>query len=55
MNYTQNKKIMSITERILVIGIDIAKEDHYAEYYVLLIKRFLSMTWLDYNVFLLLS
>jgi transposase len=30
MNYTQNEKIMSITERTLVIGIDIAKKDQYA-------------------------
>lgn len=30
MNYTQNEKIMSITEKTLVIGIDIAKEVHYA-------------------------
>jgi transposase len=29
MNYTQNEKIMSITERTLVIGIDIAKEVQY--------------------------
>ncbi|MBU3179464.1 hypothetical protein KPL47_24655 [Clostridium estertheticum] len=26
MNYTQNEKIMSITERILVVGTHIAKE-----------------------------
>ncbi|MBC8060699.1 MAG: IS110 family transposase [Clostridiaceae bacterium] len=30
MNYTQNQKIMSINERTLVIGIDIAKEVQYA-------------------------
>src|SRR5665647_756911 len=30
MNYTQNEKIMSITERTLVIGIDIAKNVQYA-------------------------
>ena len=30
MNYTQNEKIMSITENTLVIGIDIAKEIQYA-------------------------
>jgi transposase len=30
MNYTQNEKIMSITERTLVIGIDIGKEVQYA-------------------------
>jgi transposase len=30
MNYTQNEKIMSITERTLVIGIDIAKQFQYA-------------------------
>ena len=29
MNYTQNEKIMSITERTLVIGIDIAKKVQY--------------------------
>ncbi len=30
MNYTQNEKIMSITEKTLVVGVDIAKEIHYA-------------------------
>ena len=30
MNYTQNEKIMSITEKTLIIGIDIAKEVQYA-------------------------
>ncbi|SHH94150.1 hypothetical protein SAMN02745207_03478, partial [Clostridium grantii DSM 8605] len=30
MNYTQNEKILSITEKTLVIGIDIAKEIQYA-------------------------
>jgi transposase len=30
MNYTQNEKIMSITEKTLVVGIDIAKTIHYA-------------------------
>ena len=30
MNYTQNEKIMSITERTLVVGVDIAKTIHYA-------------------------
>jgi transposase len=30
MNYTQNEKIMSITTRTLVIGIDIAKDTHVA-------------------------
>jgi transposase len=30
MNYTQNEKIMSITEKTLVIGIDIGKEVQYA-------------------------
>jgi hypothetical protein len=25
MNYTQNEKIMSITEKTLVVGVDIAK------------------------------
>lgn len=30
MNYTQNEKIMSITENTLIIGIDIAKEVNYA-------------------------
>ncbi|MFT5872996.1 MAG: hypothetical protein ACI8WT_001937, partial [Clostridium sp.] len=30
MNYTQNDKIMSITESTLVIGIDIAKQVQYA-------------------------
>jgi len=30
MNYTQNEKIMSITERTLVVRADIAKSIHYA-------------------------
>ena len=30
MNYTQNDKIMSITEQTLVVGVDIAKKVHYA-------------------------
>ena len=30
MNYTQNSKIMQVTEKTLVVGIDIASEDHYA-------------------------
>ena len=30
MNYTQNEKIMSITEKTLVIGIDIGKEVQFA-------------------------
>lgn len=30
MNYTQNDKIMSINEGTLVVGVDIAKEIHYA-------------------------
>lgn len=30
MNYTQNTKIMSITENTLIIGVDIAKEAHVA-------------------------
>lgn len=30
MNYTQNEKIMSITEKTLVVGVDIAKAIHYA-------------------------
>lgn len=30
MNYTQNDKILSITEKTLVVGVDIAKEIHYA-------------------------
>ena len=30
MNYTQNDKIMSITEQTLVVGVDIAKETHFA-------------------------
>lgn len=30
MNYTQNEKILSITERTLVVGIDIGKELQYA-------------------------
>lgn len=30
MNYTQNEKIMSISEKTLVVGVDIAKSVHYA-------------------------
>lgn len=30
MKYTQNKKIMQVTERTLVVGVDIAKHKHYA-------------------------
>lgn len=30
MNYTQNAKIMQITEQTLVVGVDIAKKTHYA-------------------------
>lgn len=30
MNYTQNQKIMSITEKTLIVGVDIAKEVQYA-------------------------
>ncbi len=30
MNYTQNDKILSITEKTLVVGVDIAKEVHFA-------------------------
>lgn len=30
MKYTQNAKIMQITEKTLIIGVDIASEVHYA-------------------------
>lgn len=30
MKYTQNEKIMQITENTLIIGVDIASEVHYA-------------------------
>ena len=30
MKYTQNEKIMQISEEILVVGVDIASEIHYA-------------------------
>lgn len=30
MNYKQNEKILQVTEKTLVVGIDIAKETHYA-------------------------
>ncbi|MBZ4687205.1 MAG: hypothetical protein JG764_838, partial [Clostridiales bacterium] len=30
MKYTQNFKIMQITERTLIVGVDIAKKKHYA-------------------------
>ena len=29
MNYTQNSKIMQVTEKTLVVGIDIASEEYY--------------------------
>ncbi|ABP66459.2 hypothetical protein Csac_0841 [Caldicellulosiruptor saccharolyticus DSM 8903] len=28
MKYTQNEKILQVTERTLVVGVDIAKERH---------------------------
>lgn len=30
MKYTQNEKIMQITENTLIIGVDIASDVHYA-------------------------
>jgi transposase len=30
MNYTQNEKILQITEKTLIIGVDVAKEKHHA-------------------------
>ena len=30
MNYKQNARIMQVTEKTLVVGVDIAKEKHYA-------------------------
>ncbi|OPX85192.1 hypothetical protein [Pelotomaculum sp. PtaB.Bin117] len=30
MKYTQNKKILQVTEETLIIGVDIASEIHYA-------------------------
>ncbi|BBE30224.1 hypothetical protein OSSY52_03650 [Tepiditoga spiralis] len=30
MNYTQNEKIKQVDEKTLVVGVDIAKETHYA-------------------------
>lgn len=30
MNYTQNKKILQVTEKTLVVGIDVGSEEHYA-------------------------
>ena len=30
MNYKQNEKIIQVTEKTLVVGVDIAKELHYA-------------------------
>ena len=31
MNYTQNAKILQVKETTLIIGIDIASEEHYAK------------------------
>ena len=30
MNYTQNERIMQITEKTLIVGIDVGSETHYA-------------------------
>lgn len=30
MNYTQNRKIMQVTETTLVVGVDIGSQYHYA-------------------------
>lgn len=30
MNYKQNEKILQVTEKTLVVGVDIAKEVHFA-------------------------
>ena len=30
MKYTQNKKILQITDQILIIGVDVASETHYS-------------------------
>ncbi|MEG3072117.1 MAG: transposase [Candidatus Syntrophopropionicum ammoniitolerans] len=30
MKYTQNKKILQVTEKTLIVGVDIASETHYA-------------------------
>jgi len=30
MNYTQNEKIAQVTEKTLVVGIDVGSESHYA-------------------------
>ena len=30
MNYTQNEKILQITNETLIIGVDVASETHYA-------------------------
>ncbi|EGD50782.1 transposase [Thermoanaerobacter ethanolicus JW 200] len=30
MKYTQNEKILQVTEDTLIAGVDIAKESHYA-------------------------
>lgn len=30
MKYIQNKKILQVTEKTLVVGVDIASETHYA-------------------------
>ena len=31
MDYTQNAKIAQVTEKTLIIGVDIGSESHYAE------------------------
>lgn len=38
MNYTQNHKIVQVTESTLVVGEDIGSEQHYA-------RAFLELTW----------
>lgn len=30
MNYTQNEKILQITDETLIVGLDVASETHYA-------------------------
>ena len=33
MDYTQNAKIAQVTEKTLIIGVDIGSENHYARAY----------------------
>ena len=42
MNYTQNEKILQITNETLIIGVDIASETHYARAFDLRVLSLVS-------------